>query len=745
MSAQTSSIRRIAVPSSPPPAIDPHPLDRLDELAALYLLRLMVALPSASALLINHAEQRLARLLLPWLPEAFSEEIRRYQIAHQLVDEEDEGLDFLIKNMGSERPEEPHPLSVALLRPQRLQAMLRRALQRVEQTAQEKTSLPPIVLELEKRLGLDRNSSRLLQFTAVRHNQQDFSLILRRLRQPKNLRATQAVAIFLGIDDQAARTVLRRDNLLEMYGLLRIERSDSDLEDLFSLDNIGQQIFNEEIQDIDGLMRRACAPVSAPELKRGDYPHLASALKPLTAFLRQVLQKKQVGANVLLYGPPGTGKSQLARLLVKELRAEGYSVSAEDDDKEPLRPSQRMQSFALTQRFLAQTRRSVVVFDEIEDVFPDDDENHHQRSGYRKAWVNQLLESNPVPGIWIANRVHQIDPAFLRRFSFHLEIPVPPLAVRGKILARHLHDLTVSSATVARLAQDDSLAPAQVAGAARFARASATAEQEAAFMLALQNAKAALHQPELPSQHHQAAATRFSTAFLNLKGEFSAEEVVAALQHHGQGSLCLYGPPGTGKTSFVQHIAEQMQRPLVAKTAGQLLDKYVGETEKHIAAMFQEAQQSQAILFLDEADSLLRSREDAQRSWEVTQVNELLKQMEQFSGVFICATNLFSGLDPAVLRRFVFKIEFQALNIAQRETLFVQEALQGKAGRLGLEIKQQLARLDGLTPGDFAVVKRQAYLLRKTFSAEGFLQRLSEEVKTRRSQRGGHGQMMGFV
>lgn len=82
---------------------------------------------------------------------------------------------------------------------------------------------------------------------------------------------------------------------------------------------------------------------------------------------------------------------------------------------------------------------------------------------------------------------------------------------------------------------------------------------------------------------------------------------------------------------------------------------------------------------------------------EVTQVNELLKQMEQFSGVFICATNLFSGLDPAVLRRFVFKIEFQALNIAQRETLFVQEALQGKAGRLGLEIKQQLARLDGLT------------------------------------------------
>lgn len=63
-----------------------------------------------------------------------------------------------------------------------------------------------------------------------------------------------------------------------------------------------------------------------------------------------------------------------------------------------------------------------------------------------------------------------------------------------------------------------------------------------------------------------------------------------------------------------------------------------------------------SVLLLDEADSFLRDRTSAQRSWEVTQVNELLTQMERFEGLFICSNNLIDRLDSASIRRFDFKI-----------------------------------------------------------------------------------------
>ncbi|NIP99131.1 MAG: AAA family ATPase, partial [Nitrospinaceae bacterium] len=71
------------------------------------------------------------------------------------------------------------------------------------------------------------------------------------------------------------------------------------------------------------------------------------------------------------------------------------------------------------------------------------------------------------------------------------------------------------------------------------------------------------------------------------------------------------------------------------------------------------AEENRALLFFDEADSFLRPREAAVRSWEVTEVNELLTQMETFRGVFLCATNFLNGLDSAALRRFTFKVEFR--------------------------------------------------------------------------------------
>ncbi|QSB02864.1 AAA family ATPase [Methylomonas sp. EFPC1] len=119
---------------------------------------------------------------------------------------------------------------------------------------------------------------------------------------------------------------------------------------------------------------------------------------------------------------------------------------------------------------------------------------------------------------------------------------------------------------------------------------------------------------------------------------------------------------------------------------------------------------------MDEADSLLSDRSYAQRSWEITQINEMLTQMETFSGIFICTTNLMDKLDAASLRRFDFKVKFDYLNPNQRWLLFQRECR-----RLGGQLpsnpenlaifKQQVQRLSKLTPGDFAVVSRQVVVL----------------------------------
>src|SRR5204862_3736696 len=137
------------------------------------------------------------------------------------------------------------------------------------------------------------------------------------------------------------------------------------------------------------------------------------------------------------------------------------------------------------------------------------------------------------------------------------------------------------------------------------------------------------------------------------------------------GTLCFHGPPGTGKTALAEHMARELERPLLIRQASDIVSKYVDETEQNMAAMFAEAEAEQAVLLLDEADSFLRSRRMAERNYEVTEVNEMLQGMERFAGIFVCTTNLFDELDEAALRRFTFKIRFRPLTAEQRERMFV--------------------------------------------------------------------------
>ena len=119
------------------------------------------------------------------------------------------------------------------------------------------------------------------------------------------------------------------------------------------------------------------------------------------------------------------------------------------------------------------------------------------------------------------------------------------------------------------------------------------------------------------------------------------------LREHGEGRLLLIGAPGTGKSAFGRYLAEALDRPLMMRRASDILSPYVGVAERNMAQMFRDAPKKMQFCYLDEADTFLRDRNGATRSWEISEVNEMLTQMESFDGIFIASTNLMGSLDAA--------------------------------------------------------------------------------------------------
>lgn len=126
--------------------------------------------------------------------------------------------------------------------------------------------------------------------------------------------------------------------------------------------------------------------------------------------------------------------------------------------------------------------------------------------------------------------------------------------------------------------------------------------------------------------------------------------------------LLFSGPPGGGKTSFALHLGKLSGREVVVKKPSDLLSKFVGEAEKQVARMFQDAEERGAILVIDEADAFFMNRENLSRSWEMSQASEWLQGLQEYDGVLIACTNRLDAMDPALRRRFHRDVHFAPLS-----------------------------------------------------------------------------------
>ena len=143
---------------------------------------------------------------------------------------------------------------------------------------------------------------------------------------------------------------------------------------------------------------------------------------------------------------------------------------------------------------------------------------------------------------------------------------------------------------------------------------------------------------------------------------------------YGRGvSMILYGPPGTGKTMAAQVMAKEIGMALYRVDLSQLVDKYIGETEKNIGKIFDAASDGNVILFFDEADSLFSKRTEVSSSNDKhanTEVAYLLQKIEQHDGISFLATNRFGDFDKAFVRRITYAVHLERPDAARRLELF---------------------------------------------------------------------------
>lgn len=540
----------------------------------------------------------------------------------------------------------------------------------------------------------------------------------------------EAIATALSLEESDVRKVFTGDATLVSAGILRVLRDNGDLESRLQLLSTFADILLMQQDNALAMLRPFFKPSVPATLCHEDYPHAANEWSLVARYLAAGVKDHKPGLNVLIYGLPGTGKTEFVRSITKELQLELLEVVAQDMDGDPLKSQQRLGAYLLTQRALQRMCQHVVLFDEVEDVFLNGSmemfgARMERSSSVGKGFMNWALEQNPVPSFWLTNCIEGMDPAVLRRFDLIIEMPKPTRSIRKQMFSRYLGDITVTRSWLDNIAEHKDLMPATIERAAKVVRYIHPQTSEESERLLNEVLKGTLEAMGSSCTFARSPGVSLPYSLDYVNADVDLSSILEGVKLGREGRLCLYGPPGTGKTEFARHLAKVLDQPLLIKRASDLLDKYVGGTEKNIAGMFKEASQERAILLLDEADSFLRDRLLSQRSWEVTEVNELLTQMETFTGIFIASTNLMDNIDLAALRRFDFKVQFSYMKPNQRIAL-LQKAT-GESDQLPTSVLRRIQALDTLTPGDFAVAVRQAELRAKPLSADILLSVLEQE------------------
>ena len=434
------------------------------------------------------------------------------------------------------------------------------------------------------------------------------------------------------------------------------------------------------------------------------------------------------GANILLYGAPGTGKTSFAKTLARELGFDLYEIRQGDKNGEDDSAQNRMTGIRICNGQVPRGK-SMVLVDEADQLLRTNFGFFSMffggaSSSSEKGVINSILDEMKLPTVWISNApARMMDDSVRRRFDYSIRFEKLNSRQRRSIWRNNVEKLglgnRITDAMIAHFADRYQTNAGGIAMTLENVKRMKPAKGRIADLVEkLMTPHCELMGVKTKDEKLQPSKD-YSLEGLNISGEIGLDRIVEAVRKfrvekdggddpdRPRMNLLLWGPPGTGKTEFIKYLGKTLGQRVVVKMGSDLLSKFVGGTEENIKKAFVEAEEENAILFLDEIDGLVQDRSGASHPWEVTQVNELLYQMENFKGVMVGATNFMDNLDQAIMRRFTFKLQFDYLDGAGKR-LFFERMFKT---RLTDADAAKLIEIPNLAPGDFRTVRQSMYYL----------------------------------
>ncbi len=470
-----------------------------------------------------------------------------------------------------------------------------------------------------------------------------------------------------------------------------------------------------------------------------------------TAHVLDLLRKQQeTSTHVLLYGPAGTGKTSYARGIAKELGVQAFEISKGDEDNEA---ENRRTALIACSNMTNNGDGSLILVDEADNLLNTESSWFFRGETRDKGWLNKFLDEPGRRIIWITNRIKEIDESVLRRMSYSLHFRHFSQKQREilwrTVLERNQCSQLVEASEIEPLAEQYAVSAGAIDLAVKKAKEISPGDKTGflkAVHLGLQAHRTVTNGGIRPVDK-ESIESNYGLEGLNIKGDLPALlqqlDIYDDFLKTGDCTrkismnLLFYGAPGSGKSEMGRYIAHRLGRELMVRRASDILSKWVGQTEQNIAAVFAEAEAKEAVLVIDEADSFIFTRDIAQHSWETTQVNEFLTQMERYRGLLICTTNRFAGLDDASIRRFNQKIGFDFLTVQGTEIFYDRFCTPLAGSVLDASNRDRLRNIRDLAPGDFKIVRdRYCFFKPEELSHEMLVAALEGEALTKSMLKG---------